>query len=183
MQEMFITADLHLGHDAIRRHTNRPFMSVEQMDAALIANWNNTVPRKGTVIVVGDFAWKDHAKYLNRLHGKKILIVGNHDKMNQAARSQFTEVHHILCRVFQKKPAVFCHYPMLSWPGSTHGSWHLCGHSHGTVTTPEHVLRLDVGVDVFEYKPIPWFEIMRIMAQKETARKEWLKSRGDRERS
>ena len=32
------TADLHLGHEGILRFCNRPFASVGEMDAALIAN-------------------------------------------------------------------------------------------------------------------------------------------------
>ena len=183
MENVYVSADPHFGHDAIRRHTNRPFASVEEMDEALIANWNNTVPKKAMTIIVGDFAWKHHTKYLSRLNGKKILIIGNHDKMNQAAKAQFTETHQILCRTIEKKYAVFCHYPMLSWPGSGFGSWQIHGHSHGTMTTPDYILRLDVGVDVFNFRPIPWSKVISIMTQKEAVRKDWLKSRGTSERS
>ena len=40
---IFFTADLHLGHDNIRRHCRRPFGTVEEMDEAIIANWNGAV--------------------------------------------------------------------------------------------------------------------------------------------
>ena len=35
---VFFTADLHFGHANIIRHCARPFASVEDMDAALLAN-------------------------------------------------------------------------------------------------------------------------------------------------
>jgi calcineurin-like phosphoesterase family protein len=36
----FFTADTHFGHVNMLRYCNRPFTSVEEMDAALIARWN-----------------------------------------------------------------------------------------------------------------------------------------------
>lgn len=171
MKDLFVTADLHLGHENIRRHTSRPFKDVAEMDEALIKNWNDIVPRGGTTIIVGDFAWKNHTKYLSRLNGKKILIVGNHDKMNQVALKQFTEVHQILCRTIGKKYVIFCHYPMLSWPSSNHGSWHIHGHCHGRLKEFDTILRTDVGVDVWDFKPVAWDTICKKMQAREVSRK------------
>ena len=56
------------------------------------------------------------------------------------------------------------------------GSWQLHGHSHQRLREYEHVLRLDVGVDGFGYKPVPWSTIVKIMAKKELARQEFIKS-------
>ena len=67
---VFFTADLHLGHDNIRRHCHRPFGTVEEMDEAIIANWNGAVASKDLVYIVGDFAWRNHGHHLARLKGK-----------------------------------------------------------------------------------------------------------------
>ena len=40
---VFFTADLHFGHANIIRHCVRPFASVEEMDAALMANCRRRV--------------------------------------------------------------------------------------------------------------------------------------------
>jgi len=122
---VFVTADLHLGHDNIRRHCNRPFPTVGEMDGALISNWNRLVSRRDIVYVVGDFAWRNHQSYLARLKGKKILIRGNHDRMARDSLSQFTEVHDLLVRRVEGERVVFCHYCLSVWPSSVHGSWHL----------------------------------------------------------
>ena len=79
----FFTADLHLGHSRILTYCHRPFISVEQMDAALIDNWNKKVGPKDTVYILGDFTFRVTEKrqeYLDDLNGTKILIRGGHDK-------------------------------------------------------------------------------------------------------
>ncbi len=43
MSKTFFIADTHFGDDSIRRYENRPFDSTEQMDKALISNWNSVV--------------------------------------------------------------------------------------------------------------------------------------------
>ena len=80
---IFYTSDLHLGHANIIRHCNRPFASVEDMDEALIGNWNAKVTDGDTVHILGDLMFRNSCpseEYLSRLKGKKHLVVGNHDK-------------------------------------------------------------------------------------------------------
>lgn len=158
---IFFTADLHLGHDSIRRHCGRPFATIEEMDEAIISNWNGIVTARDLVYIVGDFAWRNHNHYLARLKGKKILITGNHDKMSQDCLRNFTEVHQLLARTIDQQLVVLCHYCMLVWPSSCHGAWHLYGHSHGRIKEDQTTLRSDVGVDVWDFTPIQW-ELIRI---------------------
>ena len=40
---VFFTADTHFDHANIIRFCNRPFATVEDMNEALIANWNRKV--------------------------------------------------------------------------------------------------------------------------------------------
>jgi calcineurin-like phosphoesterase family protein len=156
MNNIFITADLHFCHDNIRKHTNRPWTTCDEMDTALINNWNNVVSKNDTVYIVGDFAWKNHNHYIMALNGKKILILGNHDKMSQDYLKNFTEVHPILRRNIYNKDVTFCHYCMTTWASSCHGSWHFYGHSHGRIKEFEDSYKMDVGVDVWNYTPISW---------------------------
>lgn len=87
---MFFTADLHLGHDAIRTLAPRPFDSVEEMDQTIIDRWNDTVGADDEVFILGDYALGDRQKALSRLTemaGAKYLIVGNHDRPSVAMRN------------------------------------------------------------------------------------------------
>ena len=80
---VYFTSDLHLGHENVIKLCNRPFDSIEEMDAALIRNWNRKVTNGDTVYVLGDLIYKSKKppeEYLRQLKGKKHLIVGNHDR-------------------------------------------------------------------------------------------------------
>ena len=105
--------------------------------------------------MIGDFAWKNHNKYVQRLNGKKNLIIGSHDHMSQLNYKQFSEVHNgFLLRKFKETYIFMSHCPMLTWERSHYGSINLHGHSHGRTKEYEDTKRMDVGIDVSpDYAP------------------------------
>ena len=175
----FAIADTHFDHEGIMRHCRRPWIRqgdlftegehfgefidravakarVEEMNVGMIDNWNSVVTGKDTVIIVGDFAFKRHMHFLGALKGKKILIKGNHDDMSQEEYRNFTEVYDMRMFSLPKgKKGFFCHYCMQSWPNSGRGVYHFYGHSHGRIREQDGYLRCDVGVDVWNYTPVP----------------------------
>ena len=210
MPELFVTADLHIGHRSVvlynRREkfiypnpdydsdkpknfkTNWPeTVDIEAHDNWIIDEvWNSVVGKKDFVIIVGDFIWNNHMKYLSRLNGRKILVIGNHDKVSQWYKGtfdisgwnfevqmdadeyvaekyprQFSEIHNELHKTYDKKiRIIYSHCPYLTWPGSCHGSWNVHGHCHGRLEEFEDVLRTDVGID-------PWGRLVHFDVLKE----------------
>lgn len=81
-ENTFIISDLHFGHNNIIRYCDRPYSSVEEMNSALIENWNNTVSEDSIVFFLGDFSMRTNQYgILNSLKfGKIYWIVGNHDR-------------------------------------------------------------------------------------------------------
>ena len=60
-------------------------MSKEAMDIVMIKNWNKAVSKSDKVIVAGDVSFYNKektAEIIRQLHGKKILVKGNHDQRN-----------------------------------------------------------------------------------------------------
>ena len=172
---IWFTADLHLGHGKNKNgfggiicHASRPFGSVEEMDETLISNWNADVKTGDHVWVLGDLAWRDHRKYLSRLNGKKFLVLGSHDKMSQDTLRLFAEVHNgMVIRLFDKTPFVLTHCAMKVWERSHYGSINLYGHSHGRLPEYNDKLQMDVGVDVWGFRPVPLGLILIIMATRD----------------
>ncbi|MDQ2754279.1 MAG: metallophosphoesterase [Actinomycetota bacterium] len=77
------TSDLHLGHSNIIGYTGRPFATVEEMNEALVGQWNERVGPDDETWVLGDFAMGRLAETLplaELLHGHKTLVPGNHDR-------------------------------------------------------------------------------------------------------
>lgn len=82
IMKVFVIADTHFNHGNIIKYCNRPFASVEEMNSAMINNWNNVVGKNDLVIHLGDFAFgnKQSAReIMQKLNGTKMLIMGNHD--------------------------------------------------------------------------------------------------------
>lgn len=132
---------------------------VEAMDRTLIRLWNNTVRPEDTVVHLGDFAFgtiPQVRRYVEQLHGRKMLIMGNHDRHK-------TRIYEGLGFLVRKEPYQLGHL-MLShhppWPVSS-GQLYLCGHVHGLWKTKQYgfmmpkLARLfNVGVDVHNFRPV-----------------------------
>ena len=142
---IWATSDHHFGHKNILHLCNRPFSTIEEMDEALIANWNNTVSKTDTIYILGDFAWRNGQSYVKRLNGNKIFLLGDHDKQITGDR--------LLIVKLQDVWFTLCHWPLYSWNKQYYGSIHLHGHIHNNPIEPKQN-RINVGVDVCDFMPI-----------------------------
>jgi calcineurin-like phosphoesterase family protein len=163
--KVFFTSDTHFGHKNIIRHCKRPFDDVDEMDKCLIENWNRVVSNDDTVYHLGDFAWHSVKQYREKLNGNITLILGNHDKQKiEGYRGIFDEVTiYKKIKIFEQKLILF-HYPILSWDGRNHKSWHLYGHVHEKVLAPMvNIPALNIGTDNWGFTPIEYEQIEATM--------------------
>ena len=176
---MFFISDTHFGHKNIIKYSNRPFGSVEEMNRALIENWNKVVGPKDEVWHLGDFAFMKYDDFKNvvrQLHGVKRLILGNHDKNiihnrnNLLNSGLFASIQNYAEIYAGGQMIVLFHYGQRVWNKSHHGSIMLYGHSHGSL--PPFGKSVDVGVDckeiTAEYRPVSIDEVLAYMAKRET---------------
>jgi calcineurin-like phosphoesterase family protein len=160
--QMWFIADTHFGHSNVIKYVNRPFADVDEMDEAMIANWNSVVKPNDEVYHLGDFAFRDPYHYGPRLNGKKFLVPGNHDRKYLGELKKY---FHILPTLYEmnheKKTLVMCHYAMRRWNKAHWGTYHIYGHSHGSL--PGEGRSFDVGVDCWNFTPISWDMIVEKM--------------------
>ena len=135
MSKKFYIADMRFGHKNIITYDNRPFETTKEMDRALIANWNNKVSSIDTVYVLGDMFWEDNAvSILPQLNGRKVLILGNHDK--NATKPQVKSYWEIISDTMVVKDdnrfVVLSHYPIMFYRNMYRGWYHLYGHIHNS---------------------------------------------------
>ena len=172
---VWMTADTHFSHANIIKHCNRPFKSSWEMDNVLLENINDLVDTKDTFYILGDFSFKAPSwkleEYRRRIQCKEVhLILGNHDKESQL-KPLFSTTSNLKTIYIDKQPIVLCHYAMRTWYRSHWGSYQLAGHSHGGLKeilpdNKEGLLSLDVGVDVWDYKPVCYEQVVEVMNKK-----------------
>lgn len=175
---VYFVSDSHFGHSRIIQYCNRPFSSVDHMDETLIKNWNNVVKPSDFVYHLGDFAFyrdqKQTRNVIRSLNGNIVLIRGNHDEyLEPETLKLFNSVHSYYELNIPdkdiprgKQKIVLLHFAMRVWNKSHHGSWHLYGHSHGTLPDDKHSLSFDVGVDCHNFTPISYEQVKQIMKTK-----------------
>ena len=177
-EKTFFTSDTHFGHSNIIKYCARPFDTTNNMDEALINNWNAKVPKDGIVYHLGDFAWGSinyWEKIREQLNGEIILIYGNHDEKylnNERMYKLFKEVTPQKKIWINKIPIYMNHYPFLCFGGSYKGlgaTWQLFGHVHSNSRSKEGLdhkrlvncfpTQYDVGVDNNNFTPISFDEL------------------------
>ena len=166
----YYISDLHFGHKNIIRLDGRPYSSVEENDEALISSWNSTVKPDDDIWIIGDFAWKNADTYLDRLVGKKHLILGNHDKLTDSARKKFESVDQMKMiwdtLDGQNVSIHMCHYPMAEWNGYFRGTYHVYGHIHNNKENMAYKIMsqfdkaLNAGCMINDYRPVTLKELI-----------------------
>lgn len=176
----FATADLHLGHKNILEYCGRPFSSVDEMNEALIDNWNGTVGADDEVYVLGDMCLGRIAETLplvGLLNGRKTLVPGNHDRCWKGHKKgwekweeKYVDAGFLLIDhgptflTFDPDcPEVQLHH--FPYHGDSHGEdryadsrpvdhggWLLHGHVHDAWQVKDR--QINVGVDVHNYRPV-----------------------------
>ena len=164
---IYYIGDMHLGHKKVIEFDGRPFATVDEMDKALLDNWNNKVKTEDHVYVIGDFTYRSGFTadyYLKQLKGHKHLIVGNHDLCtlkNEKALSYFDTVEKLGYVNDNGRDVVMCHYPIAEWNGcrrKKNPSFHIYSHIHnrnGEISGFMHTRKnsLNAGCMINGYEP------------------------------
>ena len=155
-QIRWLVGDWHFGETRMELMC-RPFRNAAHHDETLIANHNAVVQPDDVVLCVGDVTHRERPEKLElvgRLHGRKILIRGNHDVVHSddALRAYFVDVIEDgggLEFEIGGIPCYATHYP-------TQGRadrFNIVGHVHGAWRYQLNML--NVCVDNFGFYPCP----------------------------
>jgi calcineurin-like phosphoesterase family protein len=182
----YYTADLHLGHVRIPELADRPYPDADAMNEDLTRRWNRTVAPRDTVYVLGDVALgriADSLPLVARLHGKKILVPGNHDRchpMNPRAgewRDRYRDAGFDKILPVNAPgsvgpfPVTLSHFPPAgdSQDVDRYELWRPCGerwtvHGHVHGRWRQHGRCINVGVDAWGGYPVPADSLAALIA-------------------
>ena len=181
--KIWFTSDTHFGHQNILRFCERPFVSVEEMDNAIIERWNSKVGKDDIVFHLGDFAFASSKRWqelIYKLNGKIYLILGNHDVKRWPGNytmQLFDRVENqMMLKINNKYKVYLNHFPFLCYDGTYRNpedcTIQLHGHVHeriGGIGKDDQRLQYrfpyqyDVGVDNNNFYPVSWEEILKII--------------------
>lgn len=184
LAKIYFTSDWHIGHANVLQFDQRPFRDMDHMNRVLVNNYNSTVGDNDTVYFLGDMGLGNSeslTKVVKELKGKKILILGNHDKGIQSmTRIGFLAVMYSSSLVIANQLVTMTHCPLRGvWREDASkmngyvegdnwhkehkhknfsipdfGQFHLHGHTHKLPA--ERILdrQMDVGVRANDYRPV-----------------------------
>ena len=117
----YYIADLHFCHENLNTRMDcRGFESGEAMNEYMIAQWNSRVRKRDEVVILGDFCISKKGEAANaileRLNGRKYLIIGNHDYFianKQFDPSHFEWITHYREINDNNRKVILCHYPVM----------------------------------------------------------------------
>lgn len=176
----FFTSDWHLNSNNIIKYAHRPFLDARDACYNLMRTANSLMTCEDTLVHVGDFILvgadrhdknvgedaSDRCKVTPKsvvagIYANVILLSGNHDDGHNCetiAKNMELDLNHNWKNVF------VCHYPSYhaNYTGPIGSAQHtpvnLCGHVHDSwlvhYDAMTGVLNINVGVDVWDYKPV-----------------------------
>ena len=162
---------MHFGHANVRKHDQRPFSNVDEMDRILIQNWNSRVSKNDNVYINGRFLYRGEKEpewYLRQLNGKKHFIIGNHDGAvikSDKALSYFETVDKMMHVIDGKHHICVCHYPIAEWNGFYKGHYHIYAHIHNNINDVYYFMKkyeraLNAGCMINNYMPVTLDELI-----------------------
>jgi len=195
-RNIYFTSDWHLGHKNIIRFCNRPFSSIEEMHKHLIMQFNRKVRPEDVTYFLGDMGFGDKAllrEIMRRLNGTKILIKGNHDRWGDITyyNCGFSCVVDYCEVLYNKHLLQLNHRPFRTYRGIAkilwiylkrlknikrnlkrelrgfkreNRNWTICGHVHQAWKVRGK--NINVGVDVWKFRPVGIGEIFKIINKK-----------------
>ena len=162
VNKIWLTSDHHFGHRNIIYYEQRGFDSVKLMNEFMVYSWNKLVQPDDTVIHMGDFALCDKStarSIFNSLNGTKYIIIGNHDRGPKGLKDiGFDTAEYWMQGVLlnSRKSLLFIHN--IADAKDRIYDHIICGHVHSLWKTLGNAI--NVGVDIFDYKPVRLYDII-----------------------
>ena len=153
---------MHFGHSNMIKYENRPFKDIYEMEEVIIRNWNNKIKKEYYVYVLGDVSFypKEKTKeIINQLNGRKILIMGNHDKRKSTKYWKEVGFEDV-----SKYPILFDDKYLLSHEpryeiASSRLYFNIHGHLHSKEVSNKPEMFFNVSVERNNYRPVDFEKV------------------------
>lgn len=174
---IFVTSDLHLNHAGVIE-MGRKFNSVQEHNEFIISEINKVVGKDDLFYILGDVlfgSFKELKKWIPLINGRKVLILGNHDRrtIGEYKSAGFIEVYNH--PVYYSRHLILSHEPAIEAFNNPY-VYNVHGHIHfNDLDLPNFI---NVNIELTNYKPVSLTEIEEkvsglVKSRRETFGKEW----------
>ena len=167
MSNIWLSSDLHFGHDREFIWKERGFSSIDEMNETIISNFNNIIEPHDTLILLGDCVMGplENINWLERLNSNIIIVRGNHDTDNRIANYSLLphveRIENAYYMKYQRYHFYMSHYPSICGNYDDGHNLHkhllnLCGHIHtkDKWSDSDKGMIYHVEVDAHDCKPV-----------------------------
>lgn len=176
MGKIFLTSDLHFGHDREFIWKARGFNSIDEMNKEYVNRWKETVSEEDDVYVLGDIMLgdTDNIELLRMLSGKIHIVLGNHDTNTRIQLykncNNVVEVEWAIMLKYRKYSFYLSHFPCMTGnlekESLKHCICNLFGHTHQKTNFYNDMpFMYHVGVDSHNGYPVLLDDIIEEMHQ------------------
>ena len=120
MNKIWLTSDLHFCHNKPFLYEQRGFQTVQEMNEAIIKNFNEVMDWTDKLYILGDCFLNDNEeglKLMKRLPGEKYIVYGNHDNDTRKVlmgEAGFHCLGYAHVQKFEGLNFYLCHYPTMT---------------------------------------------------------------------
>ena len=121
MSRVYLSSDIHFGHDKDFLYKPRGFTSIKEHDETIIKNWNNIVQPEDVVYILGDLMLGDNEHgidCLKELNGSFHICLGNHDTITRqdlyAQLKSLKTIQYATILKYKKFHYYLSHYPTMT---------------------------------------------------------------------
>lgn len=177
MGNIYVTSDLHFGHDREFVWKVRGYNSIEEMNEDYVHRWNSTVSDEDDVYVLGDLMLgdKSNIEYIKRLKGIIHIALGNHDtRTREEMYRELPNVVEVMWAIkldYRKYHFFMTHFPAMTGNLEKESlrqmTLNLYGHTHqNTNFYEDRPYMYHVGVDSHDGYPVLLDTIIDQMKEK-----------------
>jgi calcineurin-like phosphoesterase family protein len=167
---IWFTADQHFEHDNIIEYEDRPWKNMREMEKGITEIYNSIVTPDDEVWHLGDLSLvgpenvKFYDRIIGNLNGHKHLVLGqSHDRCKPFyyVNRGFISVHTAIKLNVGRHDIICAHDPAVwnALPNKDEVIF-LCAHVHKFFKSIKERKTVNVGVDVWDFKPVSLAEIL-----------------------
>lgn len=156
---IYVTSDWHFNHTNILRYCRPQFKDINEHNEHIIAQHNAIVQKDDLVYMLGDVGFTpatDLAPLVRRINGRKILLIGNHDRLNDSVYKGMGFIEVYRHPIYFSTNVILSHVPVQE---ALHNPWvvNVHGHLHNGALTEKNFI--NVNVELNDFKPLDLKEI------------------------